>query len=181
MRRPVGVVAAIAPWNAPILMIVDKVVAALVAGNTVVAKPSPFTSLATMYLAKLWADVIPAGVLNVLAGDDEVGKAMVAHDDVRMISFTGSVAGGRHIAAAAAPGLKNVLLELGGNDAAIVLEDADPAEIAQGVFWGAFSNTGQVCSAIKRLYVPNRSTKRWSISSPGSPARSRSGRPPTAR
>ena len=154
VRKPVGVVAAIAPWNAPILMIVDKVVAALVAGNTVVAKPSPFTSLATMYLAKLWADVIPAGVLNVLAGDDEVGKAMVAHDDVRMISFTGSVAAGRHIAAAAAPGLKNVLLELGGNDAAIVLEDADPAEIAQGVFWGAFSNTGQVCSAIKRLYVP---------------------------
>ena len=154
VRRPVGVVAAIAPWNAPILMIVDKIVAALVAGNTVVAKPSPFTSLATMHLARLWQDVVPAGVLNVLAGDDEVGKAMVAHPDVRMISFTGSVAGGRRIAAAAAAGLKNVLLELGGNDAAIVLEDADPAEIASGLFWGAFANTGQICSAVKRLYVP---------------------------
>ena len=153
VRRPVGVVAAIAPWNAPILMIVDKVMAALVGGNTVVAKPSPFTSLATMHLARLWKDVVPPGVLNVIAGDDEVGKAMVAHPDVRMISFTGSVGGGRHIAASAAAGLKNVLLELGGNDAAIVLDDAEPAEIAQQLYWGAFSNTGQICSAIKRLYV----------------------------
>jgi acyl-CoA reductase-like NAD-dependent aldehyde dehydrogenase len=154
IRRPIGVVAAIAPWNAPILMIVDKIVTALVAGNTVVAKPSPFTSLATLHLADLWRDVVPPGVLNVLAGNDEVGKAMVAHPDVRMISFTGSVAAGKHIAAEAAAGLKNVLLELGGNDAAIVLDDADPAEIAQGLYAGAFSNTGQICSAIKRLYVP---------------------------
>jgi acyl-CoA reductase-like NAD-dependent aldehyde dehydrogenase len=153
VRRPVGVVAAIAPWNAPIMMIADKIFTALVAGNTVVAKPSPFTPLSTMYLARLWRGVVPAGVLNIVAGGDDVGRALVASPDVRMVSFTGSVEAGKAIAASAAAGLKNLLLELGGNDAAIVLADANPDEISTAIFRGAFMNSGQICSAIKRLYV----------------------------
>ncbi|MDT3440195.1 aldehyde dehydrogenase family protein [Pseudofrankia sp. BMG5.37] len=153
VRAPVGVVAAIIPWNAPILILAEKVFSALLVGNTIVAKPSPFTPLATLYVAKIWKDLVPPGVVNILAGDDEVGKAMVSHPTTRLISFTGSVAAGRAIAAAAAPGLKNLLLELGGNDAAIVLDDVDPKKVAQRIFDSAFTGHGQVCAAIKRVYA----------------------------
>ncbi|ADP82184.1 Aldehyde Dehydrogenase [Pseudofrankia inefficax] len=153
VRAPVGVVTAIAPWNAPMLIIVEKILTALLVGNTVVAKTSPFTPLATLRIAKAWKDIAPPGVVNILAGGDEVGKAMVAHPTARMISFTGSAAAGRSIAATAATTLKNVLLELGGNDAAIVLGDVDVTKVAEGIFASAFLMSGQACALVKRVYA----------------------------
>jgi len=121
----------------------------------VVLKPSPFTPLATLKMGELLASQLPPGVVNVVSGGDELGAWMTSHPTVRKISFTGSVATGRAIAAAAAPDLKRITLELGGNDAAIVLDDADPAVIARDMFWGAFINCGQICAGIKRVYVPD--------------------------
>jgi len=154
VRRPLGVVAAITPWNFPILLSSWKIGPALRAGNTMVLKPSPFTPRSTLLMGEILAEVLPPGVLNVVSGGDELGRWMTSHPVPRKISFTGSVATGKHIAASAAPDLKRVTLELGGNDAAIVLDDADPAAITEKLFRGAFDNSGQVCSAIKRLYVP---------------------------
>jgi acyl-CoA reductase-like NAD-dependent aldehyde dehydrogenase len=153
-RRPHGVVAAITPWNYPVSLAVWKIAPALLAGNTMVLKPSPFTPLATLRLGEILREVLPAGVLNVVSGGDELGAWMTAHPAVRKISFTGSVATGKLVAAAAAPDLKRVTLELGGNDPAIVLDDVDVPRMAKRLFWGAFENCGQVCSAIKRVYVP---------------------------
>jgi acyl-CoA reductase-like NAD-dependent aldehyde dehydrogenase len=152
-RRPIGVVAAITPWNYPVIAATGKIGPALRAGNCVVLKPSPFTPLSTLRLGELLREVFPAGVLNVVSGDDELGRALVRHPAVRKISFTGSIESGRHVLAAAADDFKRTTLELGGNDAAIVLDDVDPHAIAPKLFWGAFQNSGQVCSAIKRLYV----------------------------
>ena len=152
-RRPYGVVGAITPWNFPVLLAVWKIAPALLAGNTVVIKPSPYTPLSTLKLGEILRDALPPGVVNVVSGGDELGAWVSSHPRVRKISFTGSVATGKKVAAAAAPDLKRCTLELGGNDAAIVLPDVDPAKIAEKLFWGAFSNSGQVCSAIKRLYV----------------------------
>jgi acyl-CoA reductase-like NAD-dependent aldehyde dehydrogenase len=153
VRKPIGVVAAISPWNAPILIVSEKIASALLVGNTVVAKPSPFTPLATLALGGLWKDIVPPGVLNILAGDNELGAAMVSHPTTGMISFTGSVTAGRHIAAAAGSLSKRTVLELGGNDAAIVLPDVDVDTVAAKIFGSAFLMGGQVCAAIKRLYV----------------------------
>jgi len=152
-RRPLGVVGAITPWNFPIILGVWKIAPALLAGNTVVIKPSPFTPLATLAMGEALRDVLPPGVLNVVSGGDDLGAWITEHPSVRKISFTGSTATGKRVAAAAAPDLKRITLELGGNDAAIVLPDVDPAEVAEKLFWGAFENTGQVCSAIKRVFV----------------------------
>src|SRR5262245_17930471 len=152
-RRPFGVVGAITPWNFPVMLAAWKIAPALLAGNTIVLKPSPFTPLSTLRLGEILRDVLPPGVLNVVSGGDELGAGITQHPAVRKVSFTGSVATGKRVAAAAAPDLKRVTLELGGNDAAIVLPDADPAAIAEKLFWGAFENSGQVCSAIKRIYV----------------------------
>jgi acyl-CoA reductase-like NAD-dependent aldehyde dehydrogenase len=153
-RRPHGVVAAITRWNYPVSLAIWKVAPALLAGNTVVLKPSPFTPLATLRMGELLRDVVPAGVLNVVAGGDEFGVWMTTHPAVRKISFTGSVETGKLVAAAAAPDLERVTLELGGNDPALVLDDVEPDAIAKRLFWGAFENCGQICSAIKRVYVP---------------------------
>jgi len=155
-RRPLGVVAAITPWNFPLVLASWKIAPALLAGNTVVLKPSPYTPLSTLKLGELLSSVLPAGVLNVVSGGDELGAWMTSHPVPRKISFTGSVATGKKVAASAAPDLKRVTLELGGNDPAVVLDDVDPAAIAGKLFWGAFQNNGQVCSAIKRVYVPER-------------------------
>lgn len=152
-RGPVGVVGAIIPWNAPLLISAEKVATAFAAGNTVIVKSSPLAPLTTVLLGSLVAEHVPAGVLNVLPGDDELGEALVAHRGVGMISFTGSIAAGRAIMAASAPRLKRLSLELGGNDAAIVLPDVDITRVAAKVFHGAFYRSGQVCAAIKRLYV----------------------------
>ncbi|HSQ00083.1 MAG TPA: aldehyde dehydrogenase family protein [Candidatus Dormibacteraeota bacterium] len=153
-RRPLGVVAAITPWNFPLILATWKIAPALLAGNTVVLKPSPFTPLATLKLGELLREVVPPGVLNVIAGGNDLGGWMTSHPVPRKISFTGSIATGKKVAAAAAPDLKRVTLELGGNDPAIVLPDVDPKEVAAKIFWGAFQNCGQVCSAIKRVYAP---------------------------
>jgi acyl-CoA reductase-like NAD-dependent aldehyde dehydrogenase len=154
VRRPMGVVAAITPWNYPLILASWKIAPALRAGNTMVLKPSPYTPRSTLLMGEILAEVLPPGVLNVVSGGDELGGWMTAHPVPRKISFTGSVATGKRVAAAAAPDLKRVTLELGGNDAAIILDDADPSTVAEGIFAAAFMNTGQVCSAIKRVYVP---------------------------
>ena len=155
-RKPYGVVGAITPWNFPVLLAIWKIAPALLAGNTMVLKPSPFTPLSTLKLGEILRDALPAGVLNIVSGNDQLGAWITGHPAVRKISFTGSVATGKKVAAAAAPDLKRMTLELGGNDAAIVLDDVDPKKVAEKLFWGAFSNSGQICSAIKRLYVPER-------------------------
>ena len=152
-RRPYGVVGAITPWNYPVMLAVWKIAPALLAGNTIVLKPSPFTPLSTLKLGEIIRDALPPGVVNIVSGSDQLGAWITGHPAVRKISFTGSVATGKKVAAAAAPDLKRMTLELGGNDAAIVLDDANPKKVAEKLFWGAFTNTGQVCSAIKRLYV----------------------------
>jgi hypothetical protein len=154
VRRPLGVVAAITPWNFPLTLAFWKIAPALLAGNTMVLKPSPFTPLSTLTVGELLREVLPPGVLNVVSGGDGLGALMTGHPIPRKISFTGSIETGKKVAASAAPDLKRVTLELGGNDPAIVLDDADPTTVAAALFAGAFSNNGQVCSAIKRVYVP---------------------------
>lgn len=151
--RPLGVVGIITPWNAPVNLALGPLVSALYTGNTVVLKPSPYTPLTTLKLGELLNDIFPAGVVNVLAGGDELGQAMTEHPDIDKISFTGSVATGKKVLASAAGTLKRVTLELGGNDPAIILEDADPKAIAKKVFFASFVNSGQVCMAIKRIYA----------------------------
>ncbi|MFC0284330.1 aldehyde dehydrogenase family protein [Camelimonas abortus] len=150
---PLGVVCAIAPWNFPVTLAMWKVGPALVAGNTMVLKPSPFTPLCTLKIGELFRDVFPPGVLNVVSGGDQLGPQMTAHPGFAKISFTGSTATGKSVLANAAKDLKRVTLELGGNDAAIVLPDVDLDEVAQKIFFGAFFNTAQICVATKRLYV----------------------------
>jgi len=154
VHRPLGVVAAITPWNFPLTLAFWKIAPALLAGNTMVLKPSPYTPLSTLQAAELLRPLLPPGVLNVVSGGDELGAWMTGHPVPRKISFTGSIATGKKVAAAAASDLKRVTLELGGNDPAIVLDDADPAAIAAGLFGSAFANCGQICSAVKRVYVP---------------------------
>jgi len=152
-RRPLGVIGAIIPWNYPLLILSFKLPSALIAGNTLVVKPAPTTPLSTLKFAELVADVLPPGVLNVIADANDLGDAMTHHPDIRKISFTGSTATGKKVMVSAAETLKRITLELGGNDPGIVLDDVDPKKIAPGVFEGAFQNSGQVCLAIKRLYV----------------------------
>ena len=152
-RKPLGVIGAIVPWNFPLILIGLKLPAALLAGNTVVLKPAPTTPLTTLRFAELIKDVLPPGVLNVITDQNDLGSALTLHPDVRKISFTGSTATGRKVMASAAETLKRVTLELGGNDAGIVLDDVDPKTAAPKIFDGAFQNSGQVCVAMKRLYV----------------------------
>lgn len=152
-RKSLGVVAAIVPWNAPIFIACNKIAPALAAGNTVVVKTAPSTPLTTLRLGELLAGIVPAGVLNVLSGGNEAGAKLVSHPDVAKVTFTGSTETGRKIMESCAPTLKRLTLELGGNDAAIVLPDADVAAIAPQIFAFSFFNSGQVCAVIKRLYV----------------------------
>ena len=152
-RTPLGVVGAITPWNFPILLAVWKIAPALIAGNTIVLKPSPFTPLCTLKLGELWRDCVPAGVLNIVSGDDDLGQWMTAHPGIAKIAFTGSTDTGRHVMKSASETIKRLTLELGGNDPAIVLPDVDAAEIAPKLFWAAFQNNAQFCNATKRLYV----------------------------
>ena len=155
-RTPFGVVAAITPWNFPVTLAAWKIAPALVAGNTVVLKPSPHTPLATLSIGSLLQEVLPKGVLNVISGGDSGGEALILDPHVRMISITGSIETGRRVASLAAESNKGTVLELGGNDAAIVLDDCDVSAIADSVFQAAFENCGQMCVAIKRLYVHDR-------------------------
>jgi acyl-CoA reductase-like NAD-dependent aldehyde dehydrogenase len=150
---PLGVVGGIVPWNFPVLLAVWKIGPALLTGNTLVLKPSPFTPLATLRLGELLREVLPAGILNIVTGGDRLGPWMTGHPDIDKISFTGSTATGRRVMESASANLKRLTLELGGNDAAIVLDDADVDAIAEPLFWACFTNSGQVCVAAKRVYV----------------------------
>lgn len=152
-RVPLGVVGGITPWNFPVLLAVWKIAPALVAGNTMVLKPSPWTPLCTLKLGELLRDVLPAGVLNIVSGGNDLGAWLTQHPDVRKISFTGSTATGRKIMESAAGNLKRITLELGGNDPAIVLPDVEVEKTAKELFWAAFQNTSQFCVAAKRVYV----------------------------
>jgi acyl-CoA reductase-like NAD-dependent aldehyde dehydrogenase len=152
-RAPLGVIAAIMPWNVPVILLANKVAAALIAGNTVVAKPAPTTPLTTLSLGELCARILPAGVFNIIVDQNDLGGALTAHHDIAKVTFTGSIATGKRVMESVAHTLKRLTLELGGNDAAIVLDDADPKEIAPRLLAGAFFNCGQGCVTIKRLYV----------------------------
>ncbi|MGD9811756.1 MAG: aldehyde dehydrogenase family protein [Sphingobium sp.] len=154
IRAPLGVVGAITPWNFPLLMMTNKIGPAIITGNTLVGKPAPTTPLTTLLFGELCAEVLPAGVVNFICDQNELGPALTSHPDVAKITFTGSTATGKKVLASSADGLKRVTLELGGNDASIVLDDVDPVMIAGKVFQGAMRNAGQVCVAIKRVYVP---------------------------
>ncbi len=154
--RPLGVVGIITPWNVPIVIAIGRIVQALYTGNTVVQKPSPNTPLTTLRMGEIIRGILPPGVLNIIAGGNDLGPWMTEHAGIDKIAFTGSVATGKKVLVSASSNLKRVTLELGGNDAAIVLDDVDPKAIAPGIFWAAFGNCGQVCMAIKRLYVHER-------------------------
>ena len=152
-HTPLGVVAAITPWNFPMVLLMMKVAPALVAGNTVVIKPAPTTPLTTLRFGELCAEVLPPGVVNVIVDQNDLGEALTSHPDIAKVAFTGSTATGKKVMASAAQTLKRLTLELGGNDAAIVLDDVDPKDVAPKLFAAATMNSGQVCLAIKRLYV----------------------------
>jgi acyl-CoA reductase-like NAD-dependent aldehyde dehydrogenase len=154
-REAVGVVAAIVPWNMPQFLIVTKLIPALLAGCSVVLKPAQESPLDAMLLAEMIAESeLPPGVVSVLPGDGSVGEDLVKHPGVDKVSFTGSTAAGKAVAAACAADLKRVSLELGGKSAAIVLDDADPAAVATGVRSASLSNSGQICNALTRILVP---------------------------
>jgi acyl-CoA reductase-like NAD-dependent aldehyde dehydrogenase len=152
-RRPLGVIAAIIPWNFPLMIMAFKLPPALLTGNTIVVKPAATTPLSTLMFAEIISKIVPPGVVNVITDANDMGDVLTGHPDVAKISFTGSSATGLKVMANAAKSMKRFSLELGGNDPGIVLDDADPAAIAKGIFFGAFFNTGQVCLALKRLYV----------------------------
>lgn len=153
---PLGVVGIITPWNAPINLAAGPLTSAIYTGNAAILKPSPYTPLTTLKLAEKLREVFPRGLLNVLAGGDELGQWMTEHPGIDKISFTGSVATGKRVMASAATTLKRLTLELGGNDAAIVLDDVDPGAVAPKLFFASFVNSGQVCMAVKRIYAHER-------------------------
>jgi acyl-CoA reductase-like NAD-dependent aldehyde dehydrogenase len=152
-RTPLGVVGAITPWNFPVALLTIKAISALLAGNTMIAKPAPTTPLTTLFMGDIYNKHLPAGVFNVIIDQNDLGAILSAHPDVAKISFTGSTATGKKVLASAAGLIKRVTLELGGNDAAIVLDDVEPKAVAKSLFEGAMINSGQVCLAIKRAYV----------------------------
>jgi acyl-CoA reductase-like NAD-dependent aldehyde dehydrogenase len=152
-RKPLGVVGCIIPWNFPVLIVAFKAPVALLAGNTIIIKPAPTTPLTTLRLGELCAEIFPAGVVNIVTDLNDLGGVMTNHPDIAKISFTGSTETGKKVMASAASTIKRITLELGGNDAAIVLGDVDPKVVAPGIFGGATMNAGQVCLAVKRVYA----------------------------
>ena len=151
--RPLGVVVGIAPWNFPVLIAFNKVAPALLLGNTMVLKPAPTTPVATLMVGEIAKEILPPGVLNIVVDRNDLGSHLTTHPDVAKVSFTGSTTTGKKVAEVAASTLKRLTLELGGNDAGVVLDDVDVKKTAQGVVDSAFMNAGQVCIALKRLYV----------------------------
>jgi len=150
---PVGVVGAIVPWNFPILLAIWKIAPALMAGCTLVLKPSPYTPLCDLKMVELAQAAFPPGVLSAISGGDDLGKWITGHPDINKVAFTGSTETGRHVMRSAADTIKRVTLELGGNDPAIVLPDVDAKAIAPELFWAAFQNNAQFCNATKRVYI----------------------------
>lgn len=153
-RIPLGVVAAITPWNFPVILLMVKTACALATGNTVVAKPAPTTPLTTLLFGEVAANILPPGVLNIIVDNNDLGGLLSQHPDIAKVSFTGSTATGRKVMGSAAGTLKRLTLELGGNDVAILLDDVDIAEVAPKIFGAATINAGQVCMAAKRIYAP---------------------------
>lgn len=151
--RAAGVVAAIGPWNWPLMIAIWQIAPSLRMGNTVVVKPSEYTPLSVLAMLDVMNEALPADVLIGVSGDRSVGALLTSHEDIAKVMFTGSTETGRKVIEASASNFARLTLELGGNDAGIVLPGADPKAIAQDVFWGAFINTGQTCAALKRLYV----------------------------
>ncbi|NMA67996.1 MAG: aldehyde dehydrogenase family protein [Desulfitobacterium sp.] len=158
-NKPKGVVAAIVPWNMPVVLTMMKLVPALMTGNTIVVKPSPRAPLALTLLLQRMAAVLPNGVINVVLGDDDVGAALTSHPLVKKVAFTGGCENGKKVMVNAASSLKGVTLELGGNDPAIILDDAPIEELMPRLVKGIFTRAGQICYAIKRLYVPQAMLK----------------------
>lgn len=152
-RKPLGVVGSITPWNFPLLIAIWHVIPAIRSGNTVVLKPSSFTPLVALRFVELAQEVLPPGVLNIITGEGGMGRLITSHPDIDKIVFTGSTATGKNIMKNASDSLKRLTLELGGNDAAIILPDIDVKENASAIFEAAFINNGQTCAALKRLYV----------------------------
>jgi betaine-aldehyde dehydrogenase len=155
-REPIGVCAAVTPWNYPLMMAIWKIGPALAAGNTLVLKPSDTTPVSTVMLAELFAEFLPAGVLNVVCGDRDTGRALVEHPTPQMVAITGSVRAGREVATSAAGDLKRVHLELGGKAPVIVFDDADPAAAAEGIAMAGYFNAGQDCTAATRVLAGPR-------------------------
>jgi phenylacetaldehyde dehydrogenase len=151
--KPIGVVGAIGPWNWPMMITIWQIAPALRMGNAVVVKPSEYTPLSVLALVKVLNEELPEGILSVVSGSRDVGARLAGHPAIGKVMFTGSTATGKAIIKSSADTVKRLTLELGGNDAGIVLPDADPKAIAEDIFWGAFINTGQTCAALKRLYV----------------------------
>ncbi len=154
-HKPLGVVVAIIAWNFPLLVACWKIGPAVLAGNTIVLKPAPTTPATALLLGEICKDIFPAGVVNIIADNNDLGTHLTSHPDVAKIGFTGSTATGKRIMASGADTLKRLTLELGGNDPAIILEDVDVKQTAQAIFNNAFLNNGQVCLAVKRAYVHN--------------------------
>ncbi|MFC4595737.1 aldehyde dehydrogenase family protein [Sphingobium tyrosinilyticum] len=152
-HKPLGVVAGITPWNFPFLMPIGKIAPALITGNCFILKPAPTTPVVSLLIGEIAAEIFPAGVFSVLVDNNDLGPLLTSHPDVAKVSFTGSTPTGRKIMQSAASTLKRLTLELGGNDAAIVLDDADVEKAAKGIAGAAFMNAGQVCIAVKRAYV----------------------------
>jgi acyl-CoA reductase-like NAD-dependent aldehyde dehydrogenase len=152
-RKPVGVVGSITPWNWPMLIACWHVMPAIRVGCTVVIKPSPFTPLSTLRLVQLMNDVLPPGVVNVVTGGPEVGSHIANHSGINKVVFTGSVATGKKVMESASRSLKRITLELGGNDAGVILPGTSIEPLLEKLFWGCFINAGQTCAALKRLYV----------------------------
>jgi acyl-CoA reductase-like NAD-dependent aldehyde dehydrogenase len=152
-RVPLGVVGSITPWNWPLMIAVWHIVPGIRAGNSVVIKPSPFTPLSTLRFVELLSKELPQGLINCVSGGDELGAALTAHDGIDKIVFTGSIATGKKVMASAAQGVVPVTLELGGNDAGILLPGTDASQFAEGLFFGSMINSGQTCGALKRFYV----------------------------
>jgi len=152
-RKPLGVVGSIPPWNWPLMIAIWHVMPAIRTGNTVVIKPSSLTPLTTMRFVELANEVLPPGVLNIVTAESGIGSAMAKHPGIRKMVFTGSTPTGKLIMQNGAANLKRCTLELGGNDAGIVLPDVDPKEIAPKLFAVGFHNSGQTCACLKRLYV----------------------------
>jgi acyl-CoA reductase-like NAD-dependent aldehyde dehydrogenase len=152
-REPLGVVGSITPWNWPLMIAIWHIVPGIRTGNTVVIKPSPFTPLSTLRMVELINEVLPAGLLNVVSGGDELGAELTNHPGIDKIVFTGSIATGKKVMASAANTVTPVTLELGGNDPGIMLPGTDPAQFVEGLFFGSMINSGQTCGALKRLYV----------------------------
>ena len=150
-REPIGVCAAVTPWNYPMMMAVWKWAPALAAGNTMVLKPSDTTPASTLLMAEIMSQFLPPGVFNVICGDRDTGRALVSHPAPQMVSITGSVRAGKEVATAAAAGLKRVHLELGGKAPVVVFDDADPAKTAEAIAIAGYFNAGQDCTAATRV------------------------------